>query len=504
MSDAIKLEFRNICKTFPGVKALDNINMKVREGTIHVICGENGAGKSTLMKILNGIYPPDSGEIYIDGKQVDIRNPIDAQANGIGMVFQELSFIPDLTIEENLFCGRWPTQKGGRIDWKEIRKRTLEFMRNENVHYEPTTLMRSLSTSEIQMLEILKVVSFNAKILIMDEPTSSISLKETDYLLAKLKELRDRGVSIVYISHKMDEVFRIADDITVLRDGAVIGTHPASELNVEKVITMMVGRKLDSQYPKQDISIGDVVFEVSHYTQPGVFEDINFYLRKGEITGFAGLVGAGRTETMRAIVGLDPHSGGELRLRGAPIQIHKPADAVRHGVAYVSEDRRRMEIVPCRNIQENTTIANLSRYFKRGRWNAKLEKREAANACDQMNVKASSYSDSIMSLSGGNQQKVVLAKWFLCDPEIFLMDEPTRGIDVGAKREIYLQLTKFAQEGKAIVIVSSEMPELIGMCDRIYVMCEGRITGCVERKDFSQEKIMRLAIANHNEIVADV
>ena len=501
MSDNIKLEFKNINKSFPGVKALDNINMKVREGTIHVICGENGAGKSTLMKILNGIYEPDSGEIYIDGQKVQIKSPIDAQANGIGMVFQELSFVPDMTIEENVFCGRWPT-KSGRIDWKALHEKTLEFLEKEKMHYDPKTLMRSLSTSEIQMIEILKVISFNSTILIMDEPTSSISLKETDYLLEKLLELRDRGVSIIYISHKMDEVFRIADDITVLRDGAVVDTKPADELDVDKVVSMMVGRKLGGQYPKEEIPVGEVALEVKNFTQPGVFKNINFDVRHGEIVGFAGLVGAGRTETMRAVFGIDPHQSGEVLINGKPVQIHSSKDAINEGLVYISEDRRRMEIIPCRNIQENTSISSLARFFKKGRHLKRKEAEETAQACDQMNVKASSYTDSVMSLSGGNQQKVVLAKWFLCNPDILLMDEPTRGIDVGAKREIYLHLTDFAKSGKAIVMVSSEMPELIGMCDRIYVMCEGEITGCLERKDFSQVAIMELAIANHSEVVS--
>lgn len=501
MSDAIKLEFKNINKSFPGVKALDNINMKVRKGTIHVICGENGAGKSTLMKILDGIYPPDSGEIYIDGQKVQIKSPIDAQAYGIGMVFQELSFVPDMTIEENIFCGRWPT-KNGHIDWGTLHEKAIEFMAKEKIHYNPKMLMRSLSTSAIQMIEILKVISFNASILVMDEPTSSISLQETDYLLEKLLELRNRGVSIIYISHKMDEVFRIADDITVLRDGAVVDTEPASELNVDKVISMMVGRKLGGQYPKEEIPIGDIALEVKNFTQPGVFENISFNVHHGEIVGFAGLVGAGRTETMRAVFGIDPHTKGEVLVNNRQVNIRQPKDAIDAGLVYVSEDRRRMEIIPCRNIQENTSVASLSRFFKKGRHFPKEEAAETARACDQMNVKASSYTDSVMSLSGGNQQKVVLAKWFLCNPDILLMDEPTRGIDVGAKREIYLQLSKFAKDGKAVVMVSSEMPELLGMCDRIYVMCEGKITGCLERKEFSQIAIMKLAIANHSEAVS--
>lgn len=495
MDDSIKLEFKNISKSFPGVKALDNISMRVRKGTIHVICGENGAGKSTLMKILNGIYQPDSGEIYIDGELVHIKNPINAQAHGIGMVYQELSFVPDMTIEENIFCGRWPTTKRGSVDWKAIRSQTKEFLKRENMHYDPTTLMRSLSTSDIQMIEILKAVSFNAKILIMDEPSSSISLKETEYLLDKLIELKNRGVSIVYISHKMDEVFKIADDITVIRDGALIATHRADELDVEKVITMMVGRKIDSQYPKEEVPIGDIAFEVKDFIQPGIFENISFNVRKGEIVGLAGLVGAGRTETMMSIVGIDPHQSGKIFINGEEKHIRKPSDSIRAGCVYISEDRRRMEIVACRNIQENVALPNLDRYFKKGRWNARQEIQESYDACDRMNVKANSYQDNIMSLSGGNQQKVILAKWLLCEPSILLMDEPTRGIDVGAKRAIYQQLTAMAKDGKAIVLVSSEMPELIGMCDRIYVMCEGRITGCLERKDFSQEGIMRLAIA---------
>lgn len=496
MSDEIKLEFRHISKTFPGVKALDDISMQVRKGTIHVICGENGAGKSTLMKVLNGLYQPDEGEILIDGQPVKIKSPINAQALGIGMVYQELSFVPDLTIEENVFCGRWPLKNNGSVDWKAIHSRTLEYLKHEGMgHYDPRTLMRSLSTSEIQMLEILKAISFEAKILIMDEPSSSISIKETEYLLNKLIELRNRGVSIVYISHKMDEVFKIADDITVIRDGHKIDTRPASELNVDKVIQMMVGRKLDSQYPKQPVPAGEIALEVEGFSQPGVFEDVSFYVRKGEIVGFAGLVGAGRTETMMALYGIDPHTSGTVRIHGKEVHLRHPLDAIHNKMIYISEDRRRMEIFACRNILENTSAASLERYFHHGVWDAKKEEREASESCDQMNVKAASYHDNVMSLSGGNQQKVILAKWMLCKPDILLMDEPTRGIDVGTKRAIYEQLTAFAREQKAIVLVSSEMPELIGMCDRIYVMCEGRITGCIERKDFSQETIMRYAIA---------
>lgn len=495
MSEEVKIEFKNISKAFPGVKALDGINLKVRTGTIHVICGENGAGKSTLVKILNGIYQPDEGEIYIDGKKVQIHNPIDAQANGIGMVYQELSFVPDMTIEENIFCGRWLTKKNGSIDWKLMHERTLDFLKREQMNYDPKTLMRSLSTSEIQMIEILKVVSFDASILIMDEPTSSISLKEADYLLKKLMELKNRGVSIIYISHKMDEVFRIADDITIIRDGKWIASKPARELDVDTVITMMVGRKLEGQFPKEKIQIGGIELQIDGYTQPGVFKDISFNVRRGEIVGFAGLVGAGRTETMRAVFGLDPHEKGSVRIAGKEVSIRKPSDAIKNGLIYVSEDRRRMEIVPCRSIQENVALPNLARYFKKGKRDTRKEESETSDACQRMNVKAASYKDNIMSLSGGNQQKAILAKWLLSEPTILLMDEPTRGIDVGAKRAIYELLTDLAKKGKAIVIVSSEMLELIGMCDRIYVMCEGEITGCLERDDFSQEKIMKYAIS---------
>ena len=495
MSDEIKLEFRHISKSFPGVKALDNISMKVRKGSIHVICGENGAGKSTLMKVLNGLYEPDEGEILIDGQPVRIKSPINAQTLGIGMVYQELSFVPDLTIEENIFCGRWPLKSNGTVDWKAIHTRTVEYLKREGMsHYDPKTLMRSLSTSEIQMLEILKALSFDADILIMDEPSSSISLRETEYLLGKLMELKDRGVSIVYISHKMDEVFKIADDITVLRDGRLIATQPASELDVDRVIQMMVGRKLDSQYPKQSLPAGEIALEVEGFTQPGVFEDVSFHVRRGEIVGFAGLVGAGRTETMLALYGIDPHTNGKVRIHGKPVTIRQPIDAIHNKMIYISEDRRRMEIFACRNTLENTSVSSLERYFQKGVWDGRKEEREASESCDRMNVKASSYQDNIMSLSGGNQQKVILAKWMLCEPDILLMDEPTRGIDVGTKRAIYEKLTAFAKEQKAIVLISSEMPELIGMCDRIYVMCEGRITGCVERKDFTQETIMRCAI----------
>jgi inositol transport system ATP-binding protein len=489
----IKLRVSNIEKSFPGVKALDKINFTSRKGTVHVLCGENGAGKSTLMKVINGIHKPDAGQILIDENVVEIKNPIQARSLGISMIFQELNYIPEMTIEESLFVGNWPINKYGRVDWKETRKRTVELLKNENLNYSPETKLKDLTVSDIQMLEILKAISYNSDIIIMDEPTSAITQKEVEVLFKKIDELRDRGASIIYISHKMDEIFRIADEITVFRDGCVVDSRLIEDYDIETVISQMVGRKLESNFPKEDIELGENVLEVKGLTNSGNFEDVSFNVKEGEIIGFAGLMGAGRTEVMRSLFGLDEHQSGEVIIRGKKSEIKNPKDSIDKKIVMLSEDRRRYGIIPVRSIKENVSLSSLKKFIYGGRLHIEEENKAISNFCEKMNVKAPSFETSIEALSGGNQQKVILAKWMVTDPDVLIVDEPTRGIDVGAKYEIYKLMTELAKQKKGIVLVSSELPELIGMCDRIYVMAKGMIMGELKRHEFTQENIMKLA-----------
>ena len=498
MEENIKMELRHVSKSFPGVKALDDVSFQLKKGSVHVLCGENGAGKSTLMKVLYGLYRPDEGEIVIDGKTVGINSPMDARKNKISMVFQELSYVPDMTLEENLFLGRWHKKSPVQMDWKRIRRETVELLKSEGLPYAPDTLLRDMTVSNIQMLEILKAISFNAEILIMDEPTSSISNQDVEFLIGKINELRDRGMSIIYVSHKMDEIFRIADEITVLRDGKTIKTLHRDETNVDEIIELMVGRKLENQYPKEEIPVGEELLRVEHLTRAGVFEDINFSVKAGEIVGFAGLVGAGRTEVMSAVFGMDNYDSGKISLKGKPLEcrrnIRKVIDS---GITMVTEDRRRYGIIPIRSVLENASLANLKKYFSGGRGHKKQELKEVSEVFGKVRVKTPSLETPIVNLSGGNQQKVILSKWMLCEnAQVVIMDEPTRGIDVGAKKEIYELMNVLAASGKGIVMISSELPELIGMCDRIYIMKEGKISGCLdERELFSQERIMSFAVS---------
>lgn len=492
-SNIPKLELKGIQKFFPGVTALANVSFSVKKGTVHVLCGENGAGKSTLMKIINGIYQPDGGSIHIDGKEVKIQNPIEARKHGISMIFQELNYIPEITIEESIFLGREPVNKLGKINWKKIRKDTEELLKQENLPYSPTTQFKDLTVSDIQMLEILKAMSYNSQVIIMDEPTSAITRKEVGILFDKIAELKSKGVSIIYISHKMEEIFKIADEITVIRDGVVIDTKPASELDIDKVISLMVGRKITNAYPKEDIKIGETMLEVKELTDGKHFEDINFHVKRGEIVGFAGLMGAGRSEVARTIFGLDPYLSGEIKVKGKEVKIKNVKDSINNGIVMLSEDRKRYGIVGIRSITENVSISNLEKFFYKGHLHSKKEISSVSNICERMKVKCPNLETSIDSLSGGNQQKVIFAKWMLRNPDVLILDEPTRGIDVGAKYEIYKLITELAKENRAVIIISSELPELIGMCDRIYVMASGKITGEIDREKATQEVIMKLA-----------
>lgn len=496
MSEVPRLELTGIEKSFPGVKALENVSFSVRRGTVHVLCGENGAGKSTLMKIINGIYQPDAGVMRLDGQVVRINNAIEARKHRISMIFQELNYIPELTIEQTMFLGREPVNSLGKIDWKKIRRDTLQLFAQEKLDYKPDTQMKELSISDIQMLEIVKAISYDADVIIMDEPTSAITQREVERLFDKINVLRSRGASIIYISHKLDEIFKIADEITVLRDGTVVGSYPKSELDIDKVITMMVGRVITNSYPKEEVKLGDKILEVQDLQSPGVFQDISFHVRAGEIVGFAGLMGAGRTEVMRTLFGLDHYSSGQVQIEGRGVRINRVSDSINSRLVMLSEDRRRYGLIPVRSIRENISLATLSQFIYMGFLHEKKENESINEICQKMRVKAPDWETTVEALSGGNQQKVVLAKWMVRDPAVLIMDEPTRGIDVGAKVEIYKLMSALAHEGKGLVMVSSELPELMGMCDRIYVMSQGKITGELERSDFSQEAIMRLATAN--------
>jgi inositol transport system ATP-binding protein len=500
MSENVFLELRGISKAFPGVQALSGVSFTAKCGEVHALCGENGAGKSTLMKIINGIHKADSGQIFIEGKQVHIQNPQDARRRGISMIFQECAFVPEMSVAESLFLGDLPVNKFGKVDWHNIYSTTEKLLRVEGMLDNPRfingldTKLKNLTIADIQMLEIVKAISKDSQVIIMDEPTSSIAKKEADDLLKKVLELRGRGKSIIYISHKMDELFKIADRVTVFRDGKVVGGDEAKNLTIDKVITMMVGREISNEYPKEDVQSGGKILEVNNLRSTGVFSGVNFNLKAGEIVGFAGLVGAGRTEVARAISGLDPVSGGEVCVNGKKINLKDVSESINAGIAYCSEDRRRYGLVLIRSIKENVGLPNLNRYIFKGYLHKDKESEEVELQKRNLKLKAPSIETAAANLSGGNQQKVVLAKWLIKDPDVLILDEPTRGIDVGAKYEIYKLMTEIVRGGRrGIIMISSELPELIGMCDRIYVMSKGRIAAEIQRKDFSQELIMQYA-----------
>lgn len=492
MTSPVKLRVADIDKSFPGVHALDHVCFEVRRGSVHALCGENGAGKSTLMKIINGLYRPDSGTIEIDGQAVVIENPMHARALGIAMIAQELNFVPELSIEENLFLGRLPGRPG-RVDWSDMRRRTAALFEREQLTFDPAQKMKTLSVSELQQLEILKALSLDAQIIIMDEPTSSITEAETAELFEKIRALKAEGRSVIYISHKLDEIFEIADTVSILRDGQAVGTYPVEAISRAEMIRQMVGRTVDQVYPKAAVPVGDILLQVDGLSQPGEFKDISFHVRAGEIVGFAGLVGSGRTEVMRAVFGLDPYESGTVALGRQVLAGRTVRDRIRAGIGMVTEDRKRSGIVSVRSIRENAALANLSAFFYGGRLHAGAEAETCLKYFKQMDVKAPDLETPIGALSGGNQQKIILSKWMMREPKVLILDEPTRGIDVGNKHAIYQLMIDIARQGKAIVMVSSELPELLGMCDRIYVMNQGRLTGEVQRADFDQARIMTYA-----------
>lgn len=494
MSENYKLQFSHITKLFPGVRALDDVNLAIKKGQVHAIVGENGAGKSTMMKILDGIYRADEGQILIDGKAVEIRNSKDAEKHGIAMIHQELAFCPDMTIEENFVTNRHPLiGKTPFVDWKKITRDTKIVLEKEGINYSPKTLLKDISISDIQLLEIIKATSTNASIIIMDEPTSSLTQHETARLFEKIFALREKGYTILYISHKMDEIFHLSDEVTVMRDGKSIGTMATTEVTRDKLISLMVGREMKDVYPPREHNIGEMFFEAKNFSCGKLYQNISFNARKGEIVGLAGLVGAGRTEVVRAISGLDPCDTGEVFVNGKAAKCSTVAAAVRNGIMMVTEDRRKYGFASLASIKDNIAVPSLRRLSKFGFINDKKKDEEVAYYFKRMRIKAPGMGTQLYALSGGNQQKVVFAKWLMAGPKIFILDEPTRGIDVGAKYEIYKLMNELVQDGMTIIMISSELPELLGTCDRIYVLCEGKLTGEVAKEDFSQEKIMNCA-----------
>ena len=494
-----RLEMRDVVKTFPGVKALDHAQLKLRPGTVHALMGENGAGKSTLMKCMFGIYHMEEGEVIYEGQKVQIKGPLDALQRGIAMVHQELQPIPERSIGENIYVGRYPTKRFGPIvtvDHEKMYEDAAAVLKEVHLNYDPKAKLGSLSVSQMQLVEIAKAVSADCKVLILDEPTSSLTAAEVEALFTIVNELRAKGVAIVYISHKMDEILRISDEVTIMRDGQYIGTWAAKSLTTDMIITKMVGRELSNLYPHRENVPGEVVFEVEDFTSinPKSFRHVNFQVRKGEILGVAGLVGAQRTELMEGLFGLRCHNAGKINYKGKELKVNQPKDAINSHIAMLTEDRRATGILGVLSIADNVSIASLNQYLIGGIMldDRKIEKLVQDNVA-KLSIKTPSSKTLIQSLSGGNQQKVLISRWLANDPDVFILDEPTRGIDVGAKYEIYCIIAEMAKQGKSIIMISSEMSELLGMSDRIMVMCDGRVTGFIDGKDANQENIMALA-----------
>ena len=495
-----RLEMRGVCKSFPGVKALDHAQLRLRPGTVHALMGENGAGKSTLMKCMFGIYEMDEGEVLFEGKPVKLNGPLEALEMGIAMVHQELQPIPARTVGENIFLGRYPMKKLfgfiPMVDHDKMYADTAALLKKVRMEFDPKQPLGELSVSQMQSVEIAKAVSANCKVLILDEPTSSLTQNEVEALFRIVEDLKAEGVSIVYISHKMDEILRISDEVTIMRDGQYVGTWDAKELTTDLIITRMVGRELANLYPPRENVPGEVVFEVEDFTSinPRSFRNVNFQLKKGEILGVAGLVGAQRTELMEGLFGIRSHSKGTIKYQGKEMKINRPKDAIDNGIAMLTEDRRATGIMGVLSIADNISIASLNKYLDFGVSinNKKIEELVQDNI-KKMNTKTPSSKTQIQSLSGGNQQKVLIGRWLANDPDVLILDEPTRGIDVGAKYEIYTIIADLAKQGKSIIMISSEMAEIIGMSDRVMVMCDGRVTGFIDGKDATQENIMELA-----------
>ena len=492
MSESI-LELRNISKSFSGVEVLHRVSFALRSGEVHALLGENGAGKSTLVKIMTGVHQPDGGEILLDGKPVHFGSTHQTRRAGITAIYQELSLFPDLNVAENIFVGCQPVTTGGRIDWRKLYTDAGKLLQSLGVELDLRQKARSLSIAQQQMVEIARAFSLNARILIMDEPTSSLTLNEVADLFRLVRRLRDEGTSIIFISHRLEELFEIADRVTVLRDGTYVDTKPLAGLTRDDLIRIMVGRTITNLFPKQDVKAGDVALKVEHLTREGSFWDVSFELRKGEILGMAGLVGAGRTNVARAIFGVEPATSGRIQLDGRDVAITSSQQAIRLGLAYVPEDRQLHGLIPAMHITSNISLPLLRNFAAWGWMKNNVERKASYDAACQMEVRANNIWQLARELSGGNQQKVVLAKWLATNPRVLILDEPTRGIDVGTKAAVHALMSKLASEGMAILMISSELPEVLGMSDRILVMHEGHMTAQFSRAEATQEKIIAAA-----------
>jgi rhamnose transport system ATP-binding protein len=492
MSENI-LELKQISKRFSGVEVLHQVSFSLRPGEVHALLGENGAGKSTLVKVMTGVHQPDGGEITLHGQRVEFSDPRASLQAGIAAIYQELSLFPDLNVAENIFVGRQPTKAGGRLDWRTLYAEADKLLASLGVHLDLKQKARSLSIAQQQMVEIARALSINAQILIMDEPTSSLTLTEVAELFRLVRRLRADGTAIVFISHRLEELFEIADRVTVLRDGAYVDTRPLAEVSRDDLIRLMVGRTISNLFPKQEVPAGEVALKVDNLSQDGVFENVSFELRRGEILGMAGLVGAGRTDVARALFGVEPPSSGRIEVEGKVVAITSPQQAIELGLALVPEDRQLHGLIPPMAITANISLPMLANYARRGWLRPKQERDATFAAARQMEVRANNIWQRARELSGGNQQKVVLAKWLSTQPRILILDEPTRGIDVGTKAAIHALMSELAGQGIAILMISSELPEVLGMSDRIIVMREGRVTGHFTRAEATQELIMSAA-----------
>ena len=495
MSEHI-LDLKNISKSFSGVEVLHEVSFGLRPGEVHALLGENGAGKSTLVKVITGVHQPDKGEIHLNDAPVHFSDARESRRAGIAAIYQELTLFPDLDVAENIFVGRQPLTFGGRVDWRKLYAEAGKLLNSLGVKLDLKQKARTLSIAEQQMVEIARAFSINARILIMDEPTSSLTLNEVADLFRLVRRLRADGTAIIFISHRLEELFELADRVTVLRDGSYVGTRLMKDITRDDLIRMMVGRTITNLFPKQNVRAGDVVLRVEHLTRAGSFHDVNFDLRRGEILGLAGLVGAGRTNVARAIFGVEPATGGRIQVEGREVAITSPQQAIELGLAYVPEDRQLHGLIPSMPITPNISLPILHQYARIGWLQDKSERKSAYDAARQMEVRANNIWQLARELSGGNQQKVVLAKWLSTNPRILILDEPTRGIDVGTKAAVHGLMSKLAAEGMAILMISSELPEILGMSDRVIVMREGLVTGEFSRAEATQEKIISAATQN--------
>ncbi|BER93344.1 MAG: ribose transport system ATP-binding protein [Candidatus Atribacteria bacterium] len=488
------LVMKSISKRFPGVQALEKVDFEAKEGEVHALVGENGAGKSTLMKVLIGIYPPDEGKIFLNQKEVSISNPLEAEKLGISMIFQEFNLIPHLTVAENIFFSALPHNRLGKVNWKELWAKSEFILRELEIPIEPKALVKNLTVSEMQMVEIAKALSKNARILIMDEPTSALTRNEVEILFKQIRKLTSQGVAVIFIGHHLEEIKEIADRITVLRDGHKVATVNNADVSQADIAAMMVGRRIETMFPKtQNLSRKEVVLTVKGLTRKGIFENISFSLKKGEVLGIYGLVGSGRTQVARSIFGEDPIDEGEVLIENEPVVIKHPKDAVRIGIGLVPEDRSQHGLLLRMSVRENIALPNLEKVASRGWINSSKEREMAADQVNKLSIKTPSLEQKVLYLSGGNQQKVVVAKWLEKNPRVLILDEPTRGIDVGAKAEIYNLIDKLSQRGVGVIMISSELPEILGISDRILVMREGKIVAELTREEATPQKIIMAA-----------